>query len=340
MNLDKNQARRAAGTLVGAAAGDALGVPYEFASRLTSTEVPVMRGGGLGPYKPGEYSDDTQMAVMIAEAIADGYDVRKRAGLDKVAENFLWWRQDGASDIGSQTAGVLFDTRTVLTTSPRVTRWRYLPFTRPMGTGEVMVSASRQLHARTGRSAGNGALMRTSPIALRYLTNRNACADAARKVAQLTHWDSDAGDSCVLWCEAIRMSVLTGTSNLLSGLDLLPADRRTLWADRIDEVFTSSPARFNPNGWTVTALQAAYSAVLAADEVPDYNPQSAFRQGLYAAVRIGNDTDTVAAIAGALLGAKSGVNAIPGEWAGLVNGWPKHDGPSLDRLAVKIASMA
>jgi ADP-ribosylglycohydrolase len=76
---------------------------------------------------------------------------------------------------------------------------------------------------------------------------------------------------------------------------------------------------FNPNGWVVTAFQAALSAIVNTPE-PAEQPSNHFRDTLVAAVRIGDDTDTVAAIAGALLGARWGTGAIPGEWIKLVHG--------------------
>lgn len=76
-------------------------------------------------------------------------------------------------------------------------------------------------------------------------------------------------------------------------------------------------ARFNPNGFTVTALQAATAAILG---TPEDGPDT-FARALHAAVRIGDDTDTVAAVAGGLLGARWGASAVPPEWADDVHGW-------------------
>jgi ADP-ribosylglycohydrolase len=70
--LDARRTDRAAGVLLGAAVGDALGVPYEFQATLREDQQPQMIGGGLGPYEPGEYSDDTQMQVCIADVAAPG----------------------------------------------------------------------------------------------------------------------------------------------------------------------------------------------------------------------------------------------------------------------------
>ncbi|MFJ2737186.1 MULTISPECIES: ADP-ribosylglycohydrolase family protein [unclassified Streptomyces] len=85
--LDARGSDRAAGVLLGAAAGDALGVPYEFQATLRDDQQPQMIGGGLGPYKPGEYSDDTQMQVCIAEVAATRADLRTPKALDAIATN-------------------------------------------------------------------------------------------------------------------------------------------------------------------------------------------------------------------------------------------------------------
>ena len=109
--LTSRQLDRAAGVLLAAACGDALGVPYEFARPPGPGEMPVMKGGGLGPYAPGEYSDDTQMAVCIAQVAATGADLRSAGALDQIAAHFLDWAARGATDIGSQTRAVLSGAR-------------------------------------------------------------------------------------------------------------------------------------------------------------------------------------------------------------------------------------
>src|SRR3954454_2744465 len=103
--LTTEQRDRAAGVLLGAACGDALGVPYEFAARPPGP--PMMIGGGLGPYEPGEYSDDTQMQVCIAQVAATGADLRDPEALDAIAANFQHWLGEGASDVGNQTSMIL-----------------------------------------------------------------------------------------------------------------------------------------------------------------------------------------------------------------------------------------
>jgi ADP-ribosylglycohydrolase len=86
--------------------------------------------------------------------------------------------------------------------------------------------------------------------------------------------------------------------------------------------------RFTPNGFTVTAVQAAVAAIT---QTPATDGQLV--AALHAAVRIGNDTDTVAAIAGGLLGARWGASAVPADWRAAVHGWPGLTGHDLVALA-------
>ena len=104
--LTSKQTDRAVGALLGSAAGDALGVPYEYGSRQLEGE-PQMLGGGLGGLAPGQWSDDTEMAVCIARVAATGADLRGEAALEAIAEGFLEWFADDPPDVGIQTRSVL-----------------------------------------------------------------------------------------------------------------------------------------------------------------------------------------------------------------------------------------
>ncbi len=191
MTLTAGQRDRACGALLGTAAGDALGAGYEFGPSLAADAPVDMIGGGLGPFKPGEWTDDTSMAIAIAEIAATGTDLRDEEAQDYVAERWHWWAKT-AKDIGNQTSSVL------------------------SAAGRRGISAqtareeSAALHKRTGHTAGNGSLMRTAPVALAYLDDEAALVEAARAVSELTHHDPGAGDACVLWCTAIRHAILTG----------------------------------------------------------------------------------------------------------------------------------
>ena len=197
--------------------------------------------------------------------------------------------------------------------------------------------SSRRVHEVSGRSAGNGSLMRTAPVALQYLHDPDGLVAAARRISELTHWEDDAGDACVVWCLAIRHAILTGEFDLRGGVARLPDDRRQRWLDRIDEAERKRPRDFASNGWVVQALQGAWSAVHNTG-IPDAVPAQHLRLALEAGVRGGNDTDTVAAIAGALLGAKWGVSAVPADWRRKLHGWPGLKARDLARLAILAAS--
>jgi len=210
LRLDERVMDRVAGVLFSAAVGDALGVPYEFAQPLSEEQKPEMIGGGLGPFAPGEYSDDTQMQVCIAQVAATGTDLRTFEDLDKVAANFLGWYRSGPADVGNQT-------RSVLATASR----------HKGPASQAMLAISRR-HAEThALSAGNGSLMRTGVVALAYLDDPEAKAEAATVISELTHADPDCAAACVLWCSGIRTAVLEGTiDGVCAGLDLIPQDRR------------------------------------------------------------------------------------------------------------------
>jgi ADP-ribosyl-[dinitrogen reductase] hydrolase len=318
--LDRGVLDRASGVLLAQAAGDALGVPYEFAEPPAPGELPEMRGGGLGPYAPGEWSDDTQMSVVVARVAARGGGLRTEEELDEVAAGFEGWRTGGASDVGTQTAAVLAGAGR--RTGRPAARLR---------------AAAAELHAATGRTAGNGALMRTGVVGLVALDDRAATAAAARAVAELTHPDPLAGDSCVLWSEAVRLAVGERRLDVHAGLDLLPPERRDAWRGWLDDAASPRPAAdLRANGFTVTALQAAWHAVVRSlpplPEGVEVPGSVHLPLALAAAVRIGGDTDTVAAIAGALLGARYGGGAVPRVWARAVHGWPGLAGRRLGAL--------
>ena len=316
--LTTEQYHRAAGVLLGQACGDALGVPYEFSTPPDGE--PRMLGGGLGPYAPGEWSDDTQMAVCVAEVAATGADLTALDALDPIAGRFLDWVSGGASDVGIQTRIIL--DRTAQSGEPGAAR---------------MLLEARNHYLQTGRAAGNGALMRTAVVGLTRLGDRAATAAAARTVAELTHADPLAGDSCVIWSELVRRAVVDDALEPHATLDLLPPERRSQWAHLLDEATDGRhPRDLGANGFTVTALQAALAGVTRG--MLESDRAGAFRVGLSTAVQAGDDTDTVAAIAGGLLGALCGVSAVPFEWRRAVHGWPGLRARDLVGLALRTAT--
>ncbi|MGV0769454.1 ADP-ribosylglycohydrolase family protein [Mycobacterium syngnathidarum] len=306
---------RVEGVLLGTAAGDALGAPYEF-QPPRGPELPVEMAGG-GPWEPGEWTDDTAMAVVIAEVAAAGTDLRDAMAQDKIVARWYEWSLR-AKDVGIQTRHVL---HTAAGGGISAARAR---------------DAAEAVHRRTGRSGGNGSLMRTAPVALAYLDDEDAMAEAARAISELTHYDPDAADAAVLWCCAIRHAVRSTELDVRIGLHHIDSGRRSLWAQRITHAEASRPADIPKNGWVVAAFQAAWSAITTT--AADGGGPEHLRRGLDAAVRAGYDTDTVAAIAGGLLGAAYGASAVPLEWHHLLHGWPGITARDLTGLARAISA--
>jgi ADP-ribosylglycohydrolase/protein-tyrosine phosphatase len=312
---------RVEGVLLAMAAGDALGAPYEFGPARGPDLGVAMVGGGI--WEAGEWTDDTAMAIAIAEVAATGADLRDASAQDAIVARWREWSHD-AKDIGIQTGSVL---RAAARDGDI--------------TAERARAESAKLHERSGRTAGNGSLMRTAPVALAYLDDEDAMVAAARAISELTHHDADAGGACVLWCCAISHAVRTGQLDARIGLRHIESSRRNLWSERLDEAESSRPSDFPNNGWVVAALQAAWSAIKTTPIPDDDLAAGVFRAdhlrlAIDAAVRCGHDTDTVAAIAGALLGAAYGASAVPLEWRMVLHGWPDITAHELVSLASAI----
>ncbi|WP_083903409.1 ADP-ribosylglycohydrolase family protein [Nocardiopsis alkaliphila] len=131
---------RAAGALSGGACGDVLGVPYEFGAPLSGIRTPEMIGGGLGPHALGEHSDDTRMAVCVAEALRDHEDPCSPETLGQTTRAFSAWMREGAFEIGAQTGRILRGSDRGLTRSDA-------------GAAETMLHHSRSVPGGGARSA-------------------------------------------------------------------------------------------------------------------------------------------------------------------------------------------
>ena len=311
MKLSMVQHDRSAAVLLGMACGDALGAGFAYAGPLAPAAPVGMRGGGGANWARGEWTDYTALAIPVARAAADGLDLREESTLDVIAAEWVDWANT-APFAGLQLGAALSG---------------------PEPTAAGVRSAARAQHARVGRSAGNGCLLRTAPVALAFLHDPEALADAARRLSDLTHCETDAGDACVLWGLAIRHAVLNGELDLRVGLGTLSPGRRELWSARIDHAERRQPRDFTRNGWVVQAVQGAWSAIVQTDDTD----ADQYRFGLETAVRGGGNTDAVAGVAGALLAARWGLAAVPSEWRRLVQGWPGLRGADLVRLSVLAA---
>jgi ADP-ribosylglycohydrolase len=311
-------ADRSVGAVLAAAAGDALGAGYEFGPPLAADAPVGMVGGGAFGWAPGEWTDDTQMALGILGELAGG-----RTGTAGIEAAFRAWFASGPADVGIQTSVVLSDPR-------------------PLAEAVADYAARHP-----DSSAGNGSLMRTGPVALAHPGDPPAIATTAREISLLTHADPDCPDACVLWSVAIDHTIHHAPDSserwdwcepLRVALDQLDPARRDRWARRIDEAATAPPTAFPKNGWVVHAFQAALAAICCTPVPAGPAPARHLVHTLGAAVRAGGDTDTVAAIAGAMVGARWGATAVPLRWRRILHGRTPRAGEvlragDLDRLA-------
>ncbi|MCB5180696.1 ADP-ribosylglycohydrolase family protein [Streptomyces antimicrobicus] len=268
---------RARGAVVGAAVGDALGAPFEFGppGAFGRTDGEMRAGGG---WDTGEATDDTQMAVLVAESLLE------RGGLDlpDLFARFRRWAAAEPKDIGLQTEAVL--------------------------TGGEHWDRAAALHARVNqRAAGNGALMRASTSAVYFAAaGAEATMAAARRLAALTHGDSAAWHGTAVLHELVRVALDGGDPLAAVGgaLARLPAPHRERYAVVLDPAWHPGLAtEFNGAVWPCLG-----SAVWALRRT------GSFADAVGAAVDLGGDTDTVACVTGALAGAVYGAGAVPERW--------------------------
>ncbi|MGW1172869.1 ADP-ribosylglycohydrolase family protein [Kitasatospora sp. NPDC002543] len=278
-----DRADREAGAVLGAAVGDALGAPYEFgpadafSARFPDTPGDLVAGGG---WARGEATDDTQMAVLVAESLVE----RGELDLPDVFDRFRRWADAGPSDIGIQTETVL-------------------------GSGLPWDTAAAAHFADTLHAAGNGALMRASTPAVAFArAGRRATMDAGRRIAALTHGDPAAWEGTAIFHELVRIA-LDGADPLAE----LPAVLAHVDPEHRERYATVLAPDWHPdrateaNGAVWPCLGSAVWALRTA---------GGFEQALRAVIDLGGDTDTVAAVTGGLAGARYGLAAIPERWTG------------------------
>ena len=277
------------GCLLGLAVGDALGTTLEFSPPGSFTPITDLLGGGPFELQPGEWTDDTSMAMCLAESLIErpAFDP-----IDQLARYVRWWR-DGYLSSNGRCFDIGGTVRAALARFER--------------SGEPYCGATDP------NSAGNGSLMRLAPVPMRYRADPLAAIERSGESSRTTHGAPSAVDACRFFG-----GLLAGALNGAAKADLL-AERYApvagYWQAQplhpaIDDIARGSfkakqPPAIKGTGYVVHALEAALWAFYRSDS---------FREGCLLAVNLGDDADTTGAIYGQLAGAYYGAAAIPIEW--------------------------
>jgi len=277
---------RARGVAVGAAIGDALGMPLEFGPASPPDRlVRTMRPGRL---PAGAFTDDTEMALALAESLL-AYRPLDPADL---AQRFVAWYRVGPADIGRQTRLVL----------KRIAR------------GEPWDAAVAAVQAENPWSAGNGSAMRCWPVALAHWNNLDRLLADSRRQSQVTHPHPECVAGCAFMNAAIYHLVrgVAPQEAVAQACDDagLPAALRAV----IQAAPTKGRGDLPNTGWVRHTLESAVWGLLTTDS---------FAEAVVQVVNLGDDADTAGAVAGALAGAAYGLVAIPTAWRAALHGeWP------------------
>jgi len=277
------------GSLVGLAVGDALGASVEFSPAGSFEPVTDMIGGGPFDLRPGEWTDDTSMALCLAESLINCGDFHPR---DQLTRYWKWYKTGHLSSTGH-----CFD----------------------IG---VTVSHALQRFERTGAdycgstdplTAGNGSLMRLAPVALFFASKPWAAMEWSGESSRTTHAARTAVDACRFFA-ALLVGAVTGVakSELLASMysPVLGYWESHPLAEEVERIARGSyrvkePPEIVGSGYVVECLEAALWA---------FHTTESFEEGCLRAVNLGDDADTTAAVYGQLAGAYYGVRNIPLAW--------------------------
>ena len=277
------------GSLLGLAVGDALGTTLEFLSPGTFKPIDDMVGGGPFRLKPGQWTDDTSMALCLAESLLEcqGFDP-----VDQMERYVRWWREGYWS-----STGACFDIGNTIAAA----------LSSFLDTGEAFAGSTDP------RSAGNGSIMRLAPIPLYFAGDPAKAIEMAAQSSHTTHGTREAVDACRYLAALILGAVRGDSKEKLLGEHFEPVLgiwREHRLAEKIAEIAEGSYKHKDPpeicgTGYVVKSLEAALWA---------FQRSSSFREGALMAVNLGDDADTTGAVYGQLAGAFYGEAGIPKQW--------------------------
>lgn len=281
---------RQRGALFGLAIGDALGAAIEFALPGSFQPVRGYRGGGPHGLAAGEWTDDTSMALALADSLARaGWDLA-----DQARRYLAWWRAGEYS-----VTGECFD----IGTTTRAALARFREHGDPRRSGD-----------RSPRASGNGSIMRLAPVPIRYLTHYPDDIAELTRLAAESSLPTHASPACLSACRYLAL-VLCGLMRGEARAEVLAPDWPPLERLRaaapldpaVDQVArgsfrTKQPPEIAGSGYVVQSLEAALWA---------FHRGSDFSSAVLAAVNLGDDADTTGAVCGQLAGAHWGESGIP-----------------------------
>jgi ADP-ribosyl-[dinitrogen reductase] hydrolase len=295
------------GVLLGLGVGDALGGAVEFMPRTAIERsypegVREIIGGGPHDLRKGEVTDDTAMAIAIARGCTEaGLD------LDLVAANFLQWYRSDPKDIGITTNRALAKMHAGVP-------WREI--------ADLMTSET------PGKLAGNGAVMRCAPVALRFRDDREMLRETSLETARMTHPDPMASWGAIALNQGIVHLLNGGDVDTVTEAAVVDIESQAV-IDAIQHGPGKDYRDVASGGFVLDTLGAAFWAIANRDSADE---------AIVAAVGMGDDTDTTGAVTGALAGAHYGRSALPDRWidvlepreelvelANILLGWSERD---------------
>lgn len=293
---------RMRGCLLGLACGDALGTAVEFSPRGSFTPLTDMVGGGVFGLAPGQWTDDTSMALCLAYSLLErqGFDAQ-----DQMNRYVNWWQWGYCS-----ATGECFDIGGTVSAALQ----RYLLSGNPLA-GDT-----------DPQTAGNGALMRLAPVVMFFYPDAQAVQTHARLSTQTTHGAQEALD-CSALLAAILQRALSGAPGAAWWQDLpatLELTSPAVQALATGKFIQKSEAEIQGTGYCVASLEAALWCC--------WHSRS-FEEAVLRAANLGDDADTTAAIAGQVAGATWGASGIAPHWLRQL-----HQSDEIDRVAHALAA--
>jgi len=275
----ENLKKRYLGCLLGHAVGNALGLPVEgWSTEAIKQKYGILKDIQIDNFGvDGNTDDDSEMTLAIAES----YIEQGLCNIDDISSRFLKWFKEDARGIGIQTSNVMSLIK----------------------SGVAPFDASYQVWMNSGKqAAGNGSLMRCVPTALARVYEPDKSDFESREISKITHYDPRSTEACVLFNRFVISSIIGGFRELETFFTNLQDDRIE---KHISHICNLPKSNLRSGGYVLDTLAVA---------IWFYYNFSNFESSLIEIVNMGGDTDTNAAVAGALLGAKFGVDAIPLRW--------------------------